>query len=165
MKKTLRQFLSVADNIDNMKKLCGDMNVDNTFMFKTMKISCIIDREYKKIKDMIQPSKQYLEYESERKKLLFSRAVYSLDKKMLYVSENKPYYGDGEPYVSKEVENLSERYQAVIEDHISKQNHLNEKLDEEIELEFPIIKLNTVPENLTWDTFEWLFDFIDDGEI
>lgn len=163
MKKTLKQFLTIADTIDKVRKICGDIDVDNTFMFKTMKISSVIDKEYRELQEIIEPSREYREYLTMRNKLLFDRAVYSIENKQaLFETENKLFFGDGEPYVLKESEDLSNKYRIIIEEQLMKENLFNEKLDEEIELELPTIKLDTVPKGIKWDTFEWFFDFIEE---
>ena len=165
IKMKLKEALEIADKIDALKeKYKNDKNIDNSFMFALLRIKEDIDCDYDEIKEYLEFSEQYIEYENRRRKILLDNAIYSLDKKLIYenIETNELYFGDGKPHISKLLDELNQIYKVVIEEQIVRQNYVNEKLERETYINGVEIKLSTVPKQIDWETIEFLYEFITD---
>lgn len=160
--KTLFEFIKLADAIDELESIFKTEKLSNTFKFKIMKIREIIDTEYEKVKKVKNPSKEFIDYETERKQLILIHAVYDLEGNLIYEDKDKLYFGDSETYVLELSKKLLKKYEYVIKEQIEKENQFREDINKEFEIEFPSIDLKEIPEFLDWTMFQYLYEFIED---
>jgi len=159
IKKT-KDFIELIDTIDDLKKELKDKKLNKYFLFNIYKIYEILDIEYNKIKELAKKDNDFIEYEKEKNKILFDHAIYSLNKEIIYESDNKLYFGDSEEHVKSIIQELLKEHEDTIKRHLDKQNKISEKLEENIELDLPNLSLNDLPDEMSFDMFDKLYFLI-----
>lgn len=154
---TKRDLYKIAEGINNVRKLKGVK-----FAYVISKNMRIIENEIESIQKSIAPSIDYVEFEKKGVALCEKHCLRGHDKQPI-LNKNKEYTFDDFNVFKSYVTELEKEHSKVINDRKKQEKEFELLLDEKSEIILHTVALEFVPEDITTEQFNGIYELIIDN--